>query len=216
MGANAARRQEMDTRLLLVSHAATAAQRAGRFPLDDPLDTRGHAEAEAARRRLALPADAAAFTSPAVCARDTATALGLTATPADALADLDYGQWRGQRLADIATEAPHQLAAWTRDPDAAPPGGESFRQLMQRMGDWLDAQHADLRACNAVNEAAFAAPSRGRTIVAITHAPLLRAAIVHALGASADAFCRIEIAPLSLVELRHSRRGWSWWPAAIA
>jgi broad specificity phosphatase PhoE len=204
----------MDTRLLLVSHAATAAQRAGRFPADDPLDARGRAEAEAVRTRLVLPADTAVFTSPAACARDTAAALGLSATPADALADIDYGKWRGQRLADIADEAPHELAVWTRDPDIAPPGGESFAQLVRRIGEWLDAQQADVRSCNAVNEASFVASAHGRTIVAITHAPLLRAAIVHALGASPDVFCRIEIAPLSIVELRHSRRGWTWWPAA--
>ncbi|EEA01799.1 Phosphoglycerate mutase [Burkholderia sp. H160] len=205
----------MDTRLLLVSHAATAAQRAGRFPADDPLDARGRAEAEAVRTRLALPTDAVVFTSPAASARDTAAALGLSATPAEALADIDYGKWHGQRLADVADAAPHELAAWTREPDAAPPGGESFGQLVRRLGEWLDAQQADVRSCNAVNEAGFAATAHGRTIVAITHAPLLRAAIVHALGASPDVFCRIEIAPLSLVELRHSRRGWSWWPAAI-
>ncbi|MBB5406551.1 broad specificity phosphatase PhoE [Paraburkholderia sp. HC6.4b] len=206
----------MDTRLLLVSHAATAAQRAGRFPADDPLDARGRVEAEAARPRLALPADGAVFTSPAASARETAVALGLSATPADALADTDYGKWRGQRLADIADATPRELAAWTREPDAAPPGGESFGQLVQRVGEWLDAQQADLRSCNAVNEASFAASAQGRTIVAVTHATLLRAAIVHALGASPTVFCRIEIAPLSVVELRHSRRGWSWWPAASA
>jgi broad specificity phosphatase PhoE len=206
----------MDTRLLLVSHAATAAQRAGRFPVDDPLDARGRAEAEAARARLALPADATVFTSPSASARETAAALGLCATPAAALADIDYGKWRGQRLADIADEAPGELTAWTREPDAAPPAGESFDQLVRRVGEWLDAQRADVRSCNAVNEASFAASAHGRTIVAITHATLLRAAIVHALGASPSVFCRIEIAPLSVVELRHSRRGWSWWPAATA
>ncbi|RZF25352.1 histidine phosphatase family protein [Paraburkholderia sp. UYCP14C] len=206
----------MDTRLLLVSHAATAAQRAGRFPADDPLDPRGRSEAEAARAHLALPADAAVFTSPAACARETAAALGLSATPADALADSDYGKWRGQRLADIADATPRELALWTREPDAAPPGGESFAQLVRRVGEWLDAQQADVRSCNAVNEASSAAFPRCRSIVAITHAAVLRAAIVHGLGASPSVFCRIEIAPLSVVELRYSRRGWSWWPSATA
>ncbi|WP_233856311.1 histidine phosphatase family protein [Paraburkholderia sp. HD33-4] len=206
----------MDTRLLLVSHAATAAQRAGRFPADDPLDPRGRAEAEAARASLALPADAAVFTSPAASARETAAALGLNATPADPLADIDYGKWRGQRLADIADATPRELAVWTREPDAVPPGGESFAQLVRRVGEWLDAQQADVRSCNAVNEASSAAVAHGRSIVAITHAAVLRAAIVHGLGASPSVFCHIEIAPLSVVELRHSRRGWSWWPSATA
>src|ERR1700744_4605368 len=129
----------MDTRLLLISHAATPAQRAGRFPADDPLDARGRAEAETARARFALPADATAFASPAICARETATALGLVATSVDALADMNYGDWRGKRPAEIAAEAPRELAAWTREHDAAPPGGESFSRLVQRVGTWLDA-----------------------------------------------------------------------------
>jgi broad specificity phosphatase PhoE len=199
----------MDTRLLLVSHAATAAQRAGRIPADDPLDARGLAEAEAARMRVALPGNAAAFVSPAACARDTALALGLAATVDGALADVNYGNWQGRRLADLAHEAPHDLAAWTRDPDAAPHGGESFSQLVTRMGQWLDALD------DATSGSTHGGSSRARDVVAITHAPLLRAAIVYALEATPAAFARIEIAPLSVVELRRSQRGWTWWPASM-
>jgi broad specificity phosphatase PhoE len=208
----------MDTRLLLISHAATSAQRAGRFPADEPLGARGRAEAEAARARLALPIGATAFASPGACARETAAALGLVATSIDALADINYGDWRGKRLADIAAETPRELAAWTREPDAAPPGGESFSQLVQRIGAWLDApesSEATSSAANEENETTLGASAHSRVIVAITHAPLLRAAIVHALGASPAVFFRIEIAPLSIVELRRSRRGWTWWPATI-
>ncbi|OLL27909.1 histidine phosphatase family protein [Burkholderia sp. SRS-W-2-2016] len=220
----------MDTRLLLVSHAATVAQRAGRFPADEPLEARDRAAAEAARAVLARRADlggATAFTSPAACARDTVAALGLTATPVDALADVDYGEWRGQRLADIAQQAADALAAWTRDPAAAPPGGESFIQLVQRIGQWLDAlgRHAEPKAApeaepeSAPTAHAVLRPSThhaaqsARTVIAVTHAPLMRAAIVYALGAAPEVFPRIEIAPLSVIELRSSRRGWTWWPA---
>ncbi|SIT46812.1 putative phosphoglycerate mutase [Paraburkholderia ribeironis] len=199
----------MDTRLLLVSHAATAAQRAGRIPADDPLDARGLAEAEAARMRVALPGNAAAFVSPAVCARDTALALGLAATVDRTLADMNYGNWQGRRLADLARQAPHDLAAWTRDPDAAPHGGESFSQLVTRMGKWLDALN------NPTSGLTREASSHTREVVAVTHAPLLRAAIVYALEASPTVFTRIEIAPLSVVELRRSQRGWTWWPASM-
>jgi broad specificity phosphatase PhoE len=190
----------MDTQLLLVSHAPSAAMRAGRFPADDPLDDRGRAEILAARARLRLPDNAAAFVSPAICARDTAMALGLTATVAAGLADLDYGQWRGKRLAELATEAPQDLAAWTRDPEAAPHGGESFSQLVKRVGQWLDARSG--------------AAGETRTMVAVTHAPVIRAAIIHVLGVSPAVFPRIEIAPLTLIELRRSTRGWTWWPAS--
>lgn len=196
----------MDLRLLLISHVSTAAQRAGRFPDDaDPLDARSIGETDAARVRLALPGDATGLVSPAVCARETAGALGLAATVDEALADLDYGAWRGRRLIELADEAPHELAAWTRDPAVAPPGGESFNALVIRVGAWLDALDVS---------SADHASARLRTVVAVTHAPLLRAAIVYALGASPEIFPRLEIAPLLLVELRRSPRGWTWWPAA--
>lgn len=193
----------MDTRLLLVSHASTAAQRAGRFPADDSLDARGLAEAQthAARLRLAIAEELPAFVSPAACARETATALGLAASVHAGLADLNYGTWRGRRLADLAAEAPQDVVAWTRDPDAAPHGGESFSQLVKRVGEWLDAS-LDGETDRASSD-----------MIGITHAPVLRAAIVYALGASPAVFPRIEIAPLSVIELRHSSRGWTWWPA---
>ncbi|MFM0060368.1 histidine phosphatase family protein [Paraburkholderia phytofirmans] len=195
----------MDTRLLLVSHASTAAQRAGRFPADDPLDARGLAEVEAhaARLRLAIADDAPAFVSPAACARETAAALGLAASVEAGLADLNYGKWQGRRLADLAAEAPQDIAAWTSDPDAAPHGGESFSQLVKRMGEWLEASS---------DGETDRASTRPRNVFAVTHAPVLRAAIVYALGASPAVFSRIEIAPLSIIELRRSSRGWTWWP----
>ncbi|MFM0262785.1 histidine phosphatase family protein [Paraburkholderia sediminicola] len=203
----------MDTRLLLISHAATAAMRAGRFPADDPLDARGLAEAAAARARLSIPDDAAVFVSPAACARETASALGLGAAALgqgasvnEGLADMDYGLWRGRRLADLAIEASHDLAAWTHDPDAAAHGGESFSQLVKRVGQWLDALN------DALSEGVITGNTQN--VVAVTHAPVIRAAIVHALGASPAVFPRIEIAPLSMVELRRSRRGRTWWPAS--
>ncbi|CAE6844832.1 histidine phosphatase family protein [Paraburkholderia nemoris] len=198
----------MDIRLLLISHASTAAMRAGRFPTDDPLDARGLAEAAAARTLLSFPDDAAVFVSPAVCARETASALGLGAAASfdEGLADMNYGLWHGRRLADLAVEAPDDLAAWTHDPDAAAHGGESFSQLVKRVGQWLDALN------DALSKGVI--PGNTQNVVAVTHASVIRAAIVHALGASPAVFPRIEIAPLSTVELRRSRRGWTWWPAS--
>ncbi|MEC5409676.1 histidine phosphatase family protein [Paraburkholderia sp. MPAMCS5] len=195
----------MNLRLSLISHAPTAAMRAGRIPADDPLDARGLTDAQAARAHLPLAGDALAFVSPALCARDTASALGFTATVEPGLADLDYGAWRGLRLADLAADMPDELSAWTRDPEAAPHGGESFGQLVKRIGEWLDA----------LNVAPGHATNHTRDIVAVTHAPVMRAAIVHVLGASPAIYSRIEIAPLAVVTLQRSqRRGWTWQPSS--
>ncbi len=186
----------MHTRLILVSHASTAALRSGMFPNDESLDARGIDDASTYAQRAPLPHGAPALTSPAACARDTAKALGLEPTIARELAGTDYGRWRGRRLADIAAEAPHELEAWLSDPAAEPPGGESFDHVIARVGAWLDAL------------------TLNGTVVAITHAPVMRAAIIHTLRVSPAAFVHIEIAPLSTVELRRSTRGWAWWPAA--
>ncbi|CAD6552815.1 histidine phosphatase family protein [Paraburkholderia sabiae] len=186
----------MRTRLLLISHPATAAQRKGAFPADDPLDA--HAIEEAAAFRVAnadrLNADLA-LSSPAPCARETAHALGFAAHAEPALADADYGRWRGRRLLELADEEPDALATWTRDPSAAPHGGESFDALKLRVGGWLDAFE-----------------QRGN-VIAVTHASVIRAALMHILQTPPATFARIEVPPLAIVELRHNERGWTWWPA---
>jgi broad specificity phosphatase PhoE len=197
----------MPIRLTLISHASTAAQRRATFAdANEPLDARGLAEASAyaQRARFALDdarqAEVRALTSPAACARDTAQALGLPAAVAAELADTNYGEWRGLRIAEIAAHTPHALEAWLRDPRATPPGGESFEAVVTRIGAWLDAL--------AKNHAADV------TIIAITHAAVLRAALIHVLRAPAAAFTQIEIAPLAAIELRCSTRGWTWWPSS--
>jgi broad specificity phosphatase PhoE len=186
----------MRTRLLLISHPATAAQRKGTFPADDPLDARAVEEATAFRASHAglLNTDVA-LSSPAACALETAQALGLAAKAVPDLADADFGRWRGRRLLDVANEETDALDTWTRDPSSAPHGGESFDALTLRVGSWLDAfEH------------------RG-TVIAVTHASVIRAALMHVLQAPSATFARIEVPPLSVVELQRSERGWAWWPA---
>ncbi len=188
-------RKEVRTRLILISHAATPAMREGRFPADDSLDARGMADAAAWRQGMPVKAGSPALCSPAACALDTARALGLAVSITTELADADYGQWRGRRLADMAGEALSDMKAWCSDPCMAPPGGESFEQVRARVGRWLDT----------LDETG--------DVVAVTHASVIRAAVVHALNAPSSSFTRIEVAPLSVVELRRSARGWVWWPA---
>src|ERR1700761_5205653 len=103
-------RHDMQTRLWLISHASTAAQRSATFSdANEPLDARGRAEATAYAQRARIAFDGArevhALASPAACARETAQALGLNATVAAELADTDYGEWTRMRVADIAVQA---------------------------------------------------------------------------------------------------------------
>jgi broad specificity phosphatase PhoE len=174
-------------RLLLVPHAATAATRAAAFARgDEPLEAGGRAAA--ARLADALPARCSVLAAPARACRETAEAAGLGPVALEpALADCDWGAWAGRTLADVAAG----LAAWRTDPAARPHGGESLVTLAARVGGWLDAQAA-----------------LDGTAVAITHAAVVRAALVHALGAPFEAFWRIDAAPLSVTELHAPERRW--------
>lgn len=173
----------MATHATWITHALTVAMREARFPLPaDPLDPVGLRHARAPD--TACPDRV--WCSPAACARDTAAALGLDATPEPALGDADCGAWAGRDAAAIAAEDPGALAAWLRDPDAAPPGGESARAVLARVGAWMDGL------------------GDGRFVV-VTHAAVVRAAIVHALGAPPNSGLHIDLAPLSRTVL--SRNG---------
>lgn len=193
----------MRVRLLLFSHAATPAQRAGRFPADEALDARGRAETEAwLAQQSAAPWQAAGtqiYVSPAQIAQDTAALLAPAPQVIAALADQDYGRWQGQTLANVAAADAQALTAWMQYADAPAGGAESFAQLCARVGEWMD-------------EVAHAASSP-QSLIGISHAPVLRAAIIHAAGLPHTAFGRIEIPPLSRVELRCFNGRWAWWPA---
>ncbi|WP_322009575.1 histidine phosphatase family protein [Paraburkholderia sp. J12] len=199
----------MPNTVWLVSHAANAAMRTGTFPpTPDPhgdaveaLDARAVQALGAWRERWQTRlADAAAvLTSPAPIARATALAAGFDSARCvmhAALADADYGAWGGRRLTDLARSEPDALAAWTRDPAFRPPGGESFEDVRTRVGAWLDALPAN--------------PPDSGDLVAFTPAQVIRAAILHALGAPSTSFRHLEIAPLAVTALRRTAHGLSW------
>src|SRR5208283_150334 len=102
------------------------------------------------------------------------------------LADLDCGQWQGKTLEDMR---PGDLTVWLTDPAAAPHGGESIADLIQRVAGWL----------NSLTENTLAT-------VAVTHPAVVRAAILLALDVPAKSFWRIGIAPVSRTAM-HFRRG---------
>ncbi|MCA8019936.1 histidine phosphatase family protein [Burkholderia metallica] len=182
----------MHATLRLIAHASTRAMRTGTFPDDDPLDAHGLAEAAASRDRWTGASRSLVLCSPARCAMQTVDALGLHAGVDDALRDLDYGHWRGKRLHDLARDLPDPLAAWIGDPSASSHRGESFDAAVQRIGAWLDAL------------------PRGRDVVAITHAPIVRAAIAHVRRMEPRAAMRVDVAPMSCTTFTASPDGWTW------
>ena len=169
-------------------HAPTSATRTLAFPADEPLDKRGRAAAAALA--AAVPARFDVICSPALRCRETAAAAGLKpGAPDPLLAECDFGDWAGRTLEEVPAA---DAAAWMADPDARPHGGESLTAFAQRVATWLDRQST------------FAGGA-----VAITHGGVVKAAVVHALGAPLAAFWRIDAAPLAITELHAYDGRWT-------
>ncbi len=143
------------TILTLVRHGETAANLEGVWhgSIDTPLSERGLAQAERVARYLEdLHGDAAVLYSSSLqravrTAEAIGEALGLDPRVEQALGEYHLGSWEGKTYRELHEE--HRL--WhhmKRDPDFAPHGGESPRQVAERFTGALrhiSASHAGER-----------------------------------------------------------------------
>ena len=118
--------------LLLIRHGETAWNAEARFrgQTDIALSPRGRRQAEALARTLP-PSFAIGhiYSSPLPrcleTARPLAAALGLAVAAEPRLIDLDYGEWSGRLIAEVAEQFPQDYAAWLAgDLSFHFPGGE--------------------------------------------------------------------------------------------
>ncbi|MGY5011649.1 histidine phosphatase family protein [Streptomyces sp. 900105755] len=175
----------MTCRVVLVAPAITPSLRRARFDDGDSIERPGTVA-------LSLPAAGGEVSSPSVRCRETAAALGLDASVEPELAGLDAGRWRGRTLEEVGTAEPDALLQWLTDPAAAPHGGESVRELCARVTGWLDRT----------------ALTAGRTI-AVVEPEVVRAVVLHALGAPEAAFWRVDVPPLSATEITGGPGRWN-------
>jgi len=184
----------MTLRITWLAHGATSATRQASFPEDEPIEEK--AREAAARLGDSIPRADRVLIAPERRTQETAAALGLSGVCDPLLRDCDPGRWAGRALAELRAEEPQALAAWLEDPDAAPHGGESVADVIRRIARWSDS------------------PERGDgRILAVTHPTVIRAALIHAMGAPAGSFWRVDVAPLSRLIL--SRHGAHWRVQAL-
>ncbi len=182
--------KETFTTVLLVRHATTATTGAvlpGRAP-GLHLDERGRAQAEELAERLGtLPRrPSALYVSPLERAKETAApiamALHLRASVDRGLNECDFGAWTGKRLSTL-----RRRVEWRRVQGAPStfrfPEGESFTEMQQRI--WATVER-------------LASHHRNRTIVAVSHADTIKAAVTYALGVPLDLFQRTLISTCSV------------------
>jgi broad specificity phosphatase PhoE len=176
----------MSARLLLISHAATSATRRAGFPLDEGI------EPVVGPKPGDLPRADRFCCAPERRTLETASLLGLTPEVEPLLRDIDLGDWAGRGFDEMLSVDPSGIAAWTKDPAAAPHGGETVENLCIRVSQWMEPQN---RA--------------GGRIIAVTHPAVIRAAIAFALEVDPLGFWRIDIGPLTQVDLRGDGRRWN-------
>jgi len=105
---------------------------------------------------------------------------------------LDMGRWRGRTLDEVSAGEPDAVARWLTDPAAAPPGGESVRDLCERVAGWLDAS----------------AEIAGRTL-AVVEPEIVRAVVVTVLKTPEAAFWRLDVPPLTATEVSGRSGRWN-------
>lgn len=192
-----AQRSKSPTLVLLVRHGTTPTTGAvlpGRAP-GLHLAERGVAQAETAAARIGALASArgrsvdAVYASPLERTRETAApiarAVGRRVRTEARLLECDFGSWTGKRL-DTLRKRPE----WTTVQQAPSrfrfPGGESFPEMQ-------------LRICDGIDRLVAAHP--GGTVVAVSHADPIKAAVAQALGTPLDLFQRIVISPCSITAI---------------
>ncbi|NMN75333.1 broad specificity phosphatase PhoE [Pseudomonas sp. KD5] len=173
------------TRLTLICHARTVAQKLARFPTNEPVEMDWQS-AKGSRSRQFKRAPRL-LCGPELRTRQTAELFGDNVEIVTALGDCDFGRWQGTSIDDLQTSEPETLQTWLSDPTSAPHGGESVAQLGERVAAWLKTLEAT--------------PEH---VVAITHPFVIRAALMQVLQGAA--FNQIDVEPLSAIELRFNGR----------
>ncbi len=177
------------TTILMVRHGQTPTTGKllpGRAP-GLHLADEGVKQAERAGERIAeLKQVDAVYCSPLERARETAApigkAVGLRPKVDRGLLECDFGDWTGAELSKLM-----KLPEW-RTVQKAPstfrfPNGESFTEMQVRMVTALDRLRSE---------------HPGGTIVCVSHADTIKAAMAHALGTHLDLFQRIVISTCSI------------------
>ncbi|MFD9735165.1 bifunctional RNase H/acid phosphatase [Umezawaea sp. NPDC059074] len=128
------------TRFHLLRHGQTELSVGRRYSGrgNPPLTEVGRGQVAAAAQRMAKVEDIkAVVSSPLGRTRETAeavaTALGAEVVVVDGLIETDFGAWEGLTFTEAASRDPELHRRWLGDTSVAPPGGESFDAVHQRV-----------------------------------------------------------------------------------
>ena len=177
---------------LLLRHGQTPMSVQKRYAgrTDAPLTDTGVRQAVASAKRLAPAGIAAIVTSPlqrAVrTAEEVAAATGVPVLADDGFRETDFGAWEGLTFAEVRERWPSEVTRWLADPDVAPPGGESFAAVSERV---TAALHRVL------------AGREGQTVLIVSHVTPIKMLVAAALLAPSAALYRMHLDVAALCEI---------------
>jgi broad specificity phosphatase PhoE len=147
-----------------------------------------------------LPRPAAWVVTPLRRTRRTAEAIFAAGYPVQELTvepgliEQHLGEWQGLMHADLpARLAKPQHPFWPLAGTERPPGGETFAEMILRVGPAIEA---------------LAARHEGEHVVAVSHGGAIRAAVAHCLRIDADNALHLSVSNLSLTRLERHSDGW--------
>lgn len=186
------------TRLLLLRHGRTPLSVERRFAGrgDILLTEAGHAQAEAAARRVAEMGVDVIVSSPLARTRQTAgyaaDLLGLPVEVDEGFVETDFGIWEGLTFAEARERDAEHVDRWLSDPETGPPEGESFAQVARRVA----------RARDALLER-----HRGRRVLLVSHVTPIKVTVQQALLAPIEALYRMHLDTACLTEVDYYADG---------
>ena len=183
------------TATLLLRHGQTpmSVQKryAGVSPKTDvPLTDTGVRQAVAAAKRLASAGIDAIVASPLQrtvrTAEEVAAVTGVPVLTDEGFRETDFGAWDGLTFAEVRERWPSELTTWLADPSVAPPGGESFDQVSERV---TAALHQIL------------AERAHQTVLIVSHVTPIKTLVAAALLAPPAALYRMHLDVAALCEI---------------
>jgi len=170
-------------RIILIRHGETDWNRGRRIMGHEPipLNEKGREQIQLLREHLSSVHFDAIYTSPVLRARESAELLqGSQGSPlleAPELAEIDYGEWVGKTFDEVRVLP--QFEAYHRRPsEVIIPEGETFHDVMARVKQFftrIRAEHEDM------------------TIAAVSHADVIKAALIQHLTLPLDEIHRFRI-----------------------
>ncbi|MCL5069486.1 MAG: alpha-ribazole phosphatase [Actinobacteria bacterium] len=135
----------MGVKLFLIRHGQTEWNSQGRYQgaQDTILTETGIKQAKLAKKYLSRVNFTNFYSSPMKRALQTANiiteGLNIKINIRESLKELNFGKWEGMTFEDINTSYKRDYQNWLSDPyNNSPPGGESFKVLLERAGNEIN------------------------------------------------------------------------------